>query len=666
MKKTKVIALLISVLLLVSPLAVFAQNNDSKAVAGAQSGQQEEQQQEEEQVQTGWNDDRTVYYDKSGQPTTGLFKAPMPDGVGALFYANDKGVVRKKSGIVTVDGSKKRFLRSKDSEGHWGFRAVKSSNKNTYKYLIGNTGTGAIIEDAGIHATDSGKKYYVQNNGTVKAKAGLVEVNGKTYFVNKYGRVRTEPGWLYHNGKKYRVLNNGVIRTREGVLIINGKRYIVLSGGEICRTVGAVKANGKVYYVRDSKGHLGKKKAYKVDGKVYHVNKYGVVYVGRHKWNGKLYFSVNKGYLRLKSGTVTRDGKRFFVEAGGLILTDQKISYKGKEFIAGEDGYFKTGLFKWKGSLWYANKYGVLKKKAGIVKAGNYSYYVAAGGKVYVDRKIKADGKMYIADSSGHLQTGFFKWKKRDYYAESDFVVYADKKFTIDGKTYIAAADGHLRTKRFKWKGYWWFANDNHVIYTDKKFQSGGYTYIADKDGHLKTGTFMWKDGYYYITNDKCRVYINKKFKSDGYTYIADSEGHLISGMFKWNGYYYIAKDKYRIKVNKKFKYNGSTYISDENGHLMSGVFKWKKYNTYYYAETNYALHTTEEIIKYGGKYYYNKNGGGLAVNKWVEDDDTHYYAGSDAAFMTETFEYNGVSITPGSDGSVSEEDYKRATQGEE
>ena len=145
-----------------------------------------------------WNADRTIYYDASGKPTKGLFKAKMSDGVGALFYAGDDGKVVKKPGKVTVSGNKKRFLRSKDSEGHWGFRQVYDGT--SYSYFVGNNGEGAIAEDPKIYNCSAGK-YYVRKNGTIKVVAGFIDIDGKRYYVRKGGLIRTTQGWLKYKNK---------------------------------------------------------------------------------------------------------------------------------------------------------------------------------------------------------------------------------------------------------------------------------------------------------------------------------------------------------------------------------------------------------------------------------------------------------------------------------
>lgn len=492
-------------------------------------------------VQTGWNADRTVYYDSNGKPTTGLFKATMKDGVGALFYADGSGKVVKKSGIIKVSGSKTRFLRSKDSEGHWGFRKVSSSDKNDYTYFVGTSGEGAIAEESKFYTSGS-KKYFVQSNGTVKMDEGFITTGGKKYFIRSNGTLKTGPGWIRYNNKKYRVQTKGTIRTQEGAFSVSGKRYVIMKDGSVCTKVGPASAKGKLYYVTDTKGVLGKYKSYKKGGKVYHVTKNGVIKVGRHTWkNKKYYYSTKGGYLKTKAGIVKQNGQRFHVNKGGLVTVNQKFTFNNRQYIAIKNGNIKTGLFTWHGTMYYAGKTGGLKLKAGIVTVGDYSYYAAAGGVVYVDQSFWSNGNLYVADKDGHLLSGFFNWKGYRHWADSEFALAVNKKFWVDGKLYIASSKGNIHT-----------------------------------------------------------------------------------GVFDWGG-------------------------------------------SYYYADQQGVINTKEGLVTYGGKKFYNYNGGGLATEKWFLIDGRHYYAGEHAAFYTKGFRYNGVWIKSeeiSSDGAVSEAAYQRAMKG--
>ena len=492
MKKKLLTILLAAAMLLLIPAAVYAEGDDPSAVTTGETVAAEEA-----AVQTGWNADRTQFFDENGNLVKGLFKAKMIDGVGALFYSDENGNVVKTEGLVTVNYPDKRFLRTTDSEGHVGFREVGAADKNSYTYLIGEE--GAIVETAKIYKTSKGK-VVVQNDGTVMKKAGFIDVIGKDgsskrYYVKSSGYLRTKSGWLRLKGDLYRFGKGGVVRTKEGQFKIGSDRYVIPKGadGVVATKKGVAKANGKLYFVRSKYGKLGSNKAYKLGSRVYHVNKYGVVKVGKHKWkNGKYYFGTKWGYLKTKTGMVKRNGYRFLVKKGGLVVVNTKFKYKNHYYIANKYGSIKTGMFTWHKTLYYANKNGVLQSKPGIIEHDGNDYFVYSGGVVAV-------------------------------------------------------------SKMFYWKG--------------------------------------------------------------------------------------------------------KLYSADGNGHLMTGLFK--KGNTYYFADADHSVRTSEEIFKYKNNYYYNKRGGGLARNQWVEYGGKHYYAGDNAAFRTSQFTISGVTFHPDSNGAISDEEYK-------
>ncbi|MBR0342864.1 MAG: hypothetical protein IJH64_11585 [Oscillospiraceae bacterium] len=543
-KKLLTILLAMAMLLLLLPLAVFAEGEEPAEPVDST----------EPTVTTGWNADRTQYYLDDGTLATGLFKAKMTDGVGALFYADENGNVVKEEGLITVKYPQTRYLRTADSEGHVGFRAVGDTNKEDYTYLIGEE--GAIVETAKIYKTAEGK-VVVQDNGTVMKKSGFIDVGTKRYYVKKSGYIRTKSGWMRRNGDLYRFGNGGVVRTKVGQFRIGSDRYVIpKSDGIVATKKGTVKANGKIYFVRSKYGKLGSNKTYKFNGRLYHVNKYGVCRTGKHKWkDGKYYFGTKWGYLKTKTGMVKRNGYRFLVKKGGLVVVSTKFKYKNHYYIANKYGSIKTGMFKWHKTLYYANENGVLKSKSGMIKYNGDDYFVFAGGEVAVNKMISWKGNRYVADENGRFKTGLFKWK--------------------------------------------------------------GTLYYANDDGVLKSSAGM--------------------IEHDGHDYFVFAGGE--------------------VAVNKMFYWKGKLYCTDGKGYLLSGLFK--RGNTYYFADSDHTIRTSEDIFKHNGNYYYNKKGGGLAKNEWVEYDGKHYYAGDNAAFKTSSFTIDGVTFHPKSNGTISDEEYK-------
>ena len=173
-----------------------------------------------------------------------------------------------------------------------------------------------------------------------------------------------------------------------------------------------------------------------------------------------------------------------------------------------------TGLFTWKGTLYYASPTGALKKKAGIVEVDGNSYYVAAGGAVIVDQKFTADGKMYISDEDGKLLKGFFIWGGTRHYADDDYSVYRSKMFTVGNSTYVANSSGNIATGVYKWGSAYYYADSTGVIdKTARMITYGGSYYYNNVGGGLSVDTWVNTGGrhYYAGTNAKFRTYNNLK-----------------------------------------------------------------------------------------------------------------------------------------------------------
>ena len=311
------------------------------------------------------------------------------------------------------------------------------------------------------------------------------------YYANEEGLVKTTSGWVYQDGNKYRVTTNGTVRTQEGVFMVGDYRYVIPNGavnGAVCRTVGPIKVDGTLYYVRNKNGRLGAyNKAYTLNKKVYHIGSKGVVITGKHKWKDKkYYYSVKSGYLKPSAGMIVVGNSRFHVKKGGLVTVNAKFKSSGNYYIASSNGNVYKGLFKWKKTLYYASSKGILKAKSGIVTVKDYDYFVAAGGKVYVNRMITSNGKKYCADSNGRLRKGVFKFNGKYYFAETDHTIRtAAKVFKYGGKYYYNKKGGGLARNRFvEYKEQHYYAGDTAALLTTT-FNMKGVTFHPASNGVL-------------------------------------------------------------------------------------------------------------------------------------------------------------------------------------
>jgi len=447
MKKKLIIYLLAAVMVL-SPAAVFADTADT---AGAGSGDLEVVQSDamlfNGNSSCDWVDAaRTQAKDANGNIAKGLFKATRIGGGTSLFYADANGIVVKREGLITVSTGEK-YVHINNSEGeHWDV-----TGGGALSYVITNhNGDYFVHWQQGI-VTVNGTRYYVLANGTVQTTAGLINVGGKYYYVNAGGAIRSQAGlFKAANGKTYLSDASGVIITTAGIRQYGGSYYVIQSDGSVGTTVGFVRAGGKLCYVTNTNGVLAVNKEFKVNGKKYHALNDASIAVGGHKWGKKYYFSDDSGAIRTKKGIMKAGGQYYYVQKGGAVATNKKVKWKGKSYIASKNGVIYRGLFTWKKNLYYANKKGVLRTKAGVITVDAHKYFVQKGGKIKRNALFTAYGKKYCANKYGRLLSGYFYWKGNYYLTNGKCVIITKQGlYSYSGRTYFVKAGGALASNEF-------------------------------------------------------------------------------------------------------------------------------------------------------------------------------------------------------------------------
>ena len=452
--------------MVLSPMAVFANENtdtdantDPALVAPMEDTKSPA---ESKGVTSGWNEDRTQYFDENGDAVTGLFKAARKDGGMSLFYADADGFVKKTEKFITVSTGA-RFVHRPTEDGYW-----DPVSSGTYSYVITNHNGEYFVQFKEGFYTVGGKKYYVQNNGTVMPGTGLRTIKSNKYFIQSDSSIRTTAGFITNGGAKYYIRSDGSIPTKACIITVGNYKYYNTTGGAIRTKKGKFKLNNKFYFVKNTNGVLAANAAVKYKGKLYHAKKNSELAVGVHKWKNKKYYygKPKSGVIKKTAGVVSHNKKYYFVQKGGKIATSKRVRYKGKSYIATKYGYFKTGLFKWKGDLYYASKKGTLKTKKGFVTVNNVRYFVFAGGKVAINDMFTYNGDKYITDSKGQLRKGFINYNGNTYYAYKDGTIETNKGLkTINGKTYFIKKGGKFAKNAFvKDSGRYYYVGRDGVV----------------------------------------------------------------------------------------------------------------------------------------------------------------------------------------------------------
>ena len=117
---------------------------------------------------------------------------------------------------------------------------------------------------------------------------------------------------------------------------------------------------------------------------------------------GKYYYYKDvKGKVRKKAGFVTVGDRLYYVRKGGKIKTNAIFKVKKKYYCADKYGVIKTGVYKWKGNLYYSGTSGVMRRTAGFVTWNDSRYYVQKGGIIYADQGFSVKNIPYAADKNG-------------------------------------------------------------------------------------------------------------------------------------------------------------------------------------------------------------------------------------------------------------------------
>lgn len=296
-------------------------------------------------------------------------------------------------------------------------------------------------------------------------KTGWKTRNGKRYYLvngeQKTGKTRVGNHWYYFDPE----MKTGLIRDeKNGTCYFANKNGILQTGW---KTVGS-----DTYYFWA--GTSGRHKKYEaatgkrqVNGTWYLFGKNGALLYGLNEAGGKLYYTDAKG--RLQTGFKSINGKKYYFKRSG---DEQGAAYIGFKTIKDRRYYFgpeaKTGLFKKKGSYYYADSGGVLQTGWKTIKGRKYYFwknskghklYEAATGKVSLKDRWRlfsgkgvlltglntVDGKTYYSDGKGLLQTGWQTVDGKKYYFDKKTFEALTGKHTISDRGYVFDDDGSLK-----------------------------------------------------------------------------------------------------------------------------------------------------------------------------------------------------------------------------
>ncbi len=323
---------------------------------------------------------------------------------------------------------------------------------------------------------------------------------------------------------------------------------------------------------------------------------------GLQSVNGKNYYTVNG---KLTSGWITIDDEWYYFDKATFEAVDgEQYADNGIRF-AFDNGRITSGV-------WVENANG----KRYWYGPG---YYKDTSADAKSSRPFEIDGKTYLFNRQGYMQTGI------TYYMNSFSGTSADLLYYDCGTDGVATLftgpydeyfykDG-VKQKAYQlieFEGYYYYIGNYNKYYINKtvfieqkllegtSLKPGYYTFGADGKMELKNGPN--EDGYFYIKGEKQLAYQVIEFEGD-YYYIGNYHK------------YYVNK---RVFIEQKLLEGTSlkpgyyTFGADGKMELKNGPNE----DGYFYIKGEKQL--AYQVIEFEGEYYYIGNYNKYYVNKRV------------------------------------------------
>ncbi|MBY0754265.1 C40 family peptidase [Clostridium sardiniense] len=298
--------------------------------------------------------------------------------------------------------------------------------------------------------------------------------------------------------------------------------------------------------------------------------------------------TIKNGVLQQsKTGWITKDGKKYYVQANGEVAKyTQTIDGKTYYFVD-KDGEMFTGWLKYEdNNEWhYFDKNGVMQ--TGFIKVDGKTYYLNKdGARVKYTQAI--DGKTYYFNGSGVMLTGWIQFSSNNkwrYFNEDGVMQTGFIK--VDGNTYYLDKDGERVEYSQTIDGKTYYFNGSGVMLTGWiKFLSNNEWRYFDENGVLQPSKTGWinEDGkrYYMQANGELAKYTQT---IDGKTYyFVDKDGEMFTGWLKYedsNKWSYFNKNGEMVKYTQTI--DGKTYYFDKDGEMFTGWLKYIDNNEWHY-----------------------------------------------------------------------------------
>ena len=165
-----------------------------------------------------------------------------------------------------------------------------------------------------VSATKTDKGVYVTDDGKVATKTIVKDQDGKLFATDKNGKAVTNKS-VTIDGRKYVATKDGTLAD-EGLEKIGKKTFVVKEDHTVAKSETVI-IDGKTYLAK-SNGLLARKEIVKAS-------------------NGKKYYADSKGRV-VTSKLVSVKGKKYLTDSKGAIITNKWVTYKNKKYFCSKSG----------------------------------------------------------------------------------------------------------------------------------------------------------------------------------------------------------------------------------------------------------------------------------------------------------------------------------------
>jgi arabinogalactan endo-1,4-beta-galactosidase len=165
-----------------------------------------------------------------------------------------------------------------------------------------------------VSATKTDNGVFVTDDGKAAVKTIVKDQDGKLFATDKKGKAVTNKS-VTIDGRKYVATKDGTLAD-EGLAKIGKKTFVVKEDHTVAKSE-TVNIDGKTYLAK-SNGLLARKEIVKAS-------------------NGKKYYADSKGRV-VTSKLVSVKGKKYLTDSKGAIITNKWVTYKNKKYFCSKSG----------------------------------------------------------------------------------------------------------------------------------------------------------------------------------------------------------------------------------------------------------------------------------------------------------------------------------------